>query len=143
MPKFEKLTDYVAPVRSAAAAIPDSAAVTVVAVDASGGFDRVCFIAQLGAFSAGSTFDARILESEATGGTYTAIASSGITQLVSTGAGKTVIIDVPVNNAKPFQKLQATAGVSTVAVAAVAIRYNGSRLLPTADAATIAQNLFV
>lgn len=141
--RIEKLTDYLKPVKSAAAAIPSSAAVTVVAVDASGGFDRVCHIIQLGAFGATSTFDAEITESAATGGTYTLITSSGMAALASTGAGKTVIIDVPVNADKPFQKLRATAGVSTVAVGAVAVMYNGSRLLPTADASTVAENVFV
>jgi len=143
MPRIEKLSDYIKPVKSVASAIPSSAAVTVVAVDASGGFDRVCHILQLGAFGATGTFDAEVTESATSGGTYTLIASSGISALVSTGAGKTVIIDVPVNNSKPFQKIRATAGVSTVAVGGVALMYNGSRVLPTADAATVAENVFV
>lgn len=141
--KIEKLTDYIAPAKSVAAAIPSSAAMTAVAVDCSAGFDRVCHIIQLGAFGATSTFDAEVLESAETGGTYTKITGADMTGLVSTGAGKTVIIDVPVNSDKPFQKLRGTAGVSTVAVSAIALRYNGSRTLPTADVSTIAENVYV
>jgi len=141
--RIERLTDYIKPVKSVAALVPSSTAITATAVDASGGFDRVCHIIQLGAFGATSTFDAEVLESAETGGTYTKITGADMTALVSTGAGKTVIIDVPVNSAKPFQKLRGTAGVSTVGLAAIALMYNGSRILPTDDASTVAENVFV
>ena len=141
--RIERLTDYVKPVKSVAALVPSSTAITATAVDASAGFDRVCHIIQLGAFGATSTFDAEVLESAATGGTYTKITGADMTGLVSGGAGKTVIIDVPVNSAKPFQKLRGTAGVSTVGLAAIALMYNGSRTLPTDDDSAVAENVFV
>ena len=141
--RIERLTDYVKTVKSVAAAIPSSAAITATAVDASGGFDRARHVIQLGAFGATSTFDAEVLESAATGGTYTKITGADMTVLASTGAGKTIIIDVPVNSAKPFQKLRGTAGVSTVALAATCDLYNGSRTLPTADDSAVAENVFV
>ena len=141
--RIERLTDYIKPVKSVAALVPSSTAITVTVVDASAGFDRVCHIIQLGAFGATGTFDAEVLESAETGGTYTKITGADMTVLASGGAGKTVIIDVPVNSAKPFQKLRGTAGVSTVGLAAIALMYNGSRTLPTADASTVAENVFV
>lgn len=141
--RIEKLTDYIKPVKSVAAAIPSSTAIIATAVDASAGFDRVCHVIQLGAFGAISTFDAEVLQCATAGGTFTKITGADMTGLVSTGAGKTIIIDVPVNSSYPFQKLRGTAGVSTVAVAAIAMMYNGSRTLPTADASTVAENVFV
>jgi len=140
--KIERLTDYVSTRKSVAAAIPSSAAITATAVDAQG-FDRARHVIQLGAFGATSTFDAEVLESATTGGTYTKISGADMTGLVSTGAGKAVIIDVTVNSAKPFQKLRGTAGVSTVALAAICDLYNGSRTLPADDDTSIAENVFV
>ena len=81
-------------------AIPASG---IIAVDAQG-FDRVCHVIQLGTMASGGGFDAEITESATAGGTYTLIASSGMTAVTAANAKKVILIDVPVNSAKPFRR---------------------------------------
>jgi hypothetical protein len=131
MPKFEKLSYYVAPAVSVVPGTKSTGAITATAVNASGGFDRVLHVIQLGAFATSAQFDAEIVESATSGGTYTMITSSGMTAVTAAAANKIVLIDVPVNNAKPFQKVRSTATTQTVGVSVVAIRYNGTRPLGT------------
>lgn len=131
MPKFERLSYYVNPQLAIAPASLATAAATAVAVDASGGFDRVCHIINVGTITTtGGSFDAEITESATSGGSYTLIASSGMVAVTNANQNKVILIDVPVNNAKPYQKIRATS-VKTVLASAVAICYNGTRPLGT------------
>ena len=131
MPKIEKLSYLVNPQMGIVPASVTTGAVTAVAVDASGGFDRVCHIITVGAFTTGGTFDAEITQCDTSGGTYTLIASSGMVALTAASASKVILIDVPVSGSKPYQKIRATVA-KTVLVGAVSICYNGTRPLGTA-----------
>jgi hypothetical protein len=106
----------------------------IVAVDGQG-FDRVCHNILTGTMAAGAGFDAEITESATAAGSYTLIANSGMAAIVgSTGAKKIIMIDVPVNSAKPFQKIRATAsttGTTLVSLSAIALCYGGSGTKPT------------
>lgn len=116
-------------------------AITAVAVDATG-FDRVRYAVEVGAFGASAGFDAEITESATSGGTYTIIASSGMTAITAAAANKVVMIDVPVNSSKPFQKVRSTATTQTVGVSAVALCYGGSGTKPTTEE-DATQSIFV
>lgn len=142
MPKIEKLSYLVNPQVSIVPGSKSTGAITPTVVDASGGYDRVCHVIQLGAFGTNAGFDAEITESATSGGSYTLIASSGMTAVTGSAANKIVLIDVPVNNAKPFQKVRSTANTAAIGVSCVAIAYNGTRPLGKAvdDAA---QDVFV
>lgn len=131
MPKFEKLSYYVNPQM---AVVPGSKTngITAVAVDASGGYDRVLFVIPLGSFGTSAGFDAEITESATSGGTYTLIASSGMALVTASAANKVILIDVPVNSSKPFLKIRSTATTAAVGMGAVALCYNGTRPLGTA-----------
>lgn len=132
MPKFEKLTYYVEPQVSVVPGSKNAGAVTPVVVDGSGGFDRVRHTISLGAFGTSAGFDAEVVESASSGGTYTLIAGSGITLATGAKANKLIVIDVPVNSAKPYQKLRATVSTAAVGVSAIADLYNGTRSLGSA-----------
>lgn len=142
MPKIEKLSYYVNPQVSVVPGTKSTGAISATVVDASGGYDRVAHIIQLGAFGSGAGFDAEVVESATSGGTYTLVTGSGMAAVTASAANKLVILDVPVNNAKPFQKVRSTASTQTVGVSVVAIAYNGTRNLgKTLDDA--AQEIFV
>ena len=94
------------------------------------GFDRVCHVIAIGAAGGASTFDYKVQESAASGGTYSDVADADLTQVAATGASKVYAIDVPVNSAKPYQKAVASVGTATFANAAVAVLYEGSGTYP-------------
>lgn len=130
MPKLEKLSYYVNPQVSVIPGSKSTGAITPSVVDASGGYDRVVHVIALGAFGTSAGFDAEVTESATSGGTYTLIASSGMTLVTSAaGANKLFLLDVPVNPSKPYQKLRSTATTAAVGMSAVAICYNGTRAL--------------
>ena len=131
MPKLTNLSYYVNPQTAVVPGTKSTGAITATVVDASGGFDRVLHVIELGSFGTSAGFDAEITESATSGGSYTLIASSGITAVTAADANKVVLIDVPVNNAKPFQKIRSTASTAAIGVSAVALCYSGSRLLGT------------
>lgn len=113
-------------------ATKSTGAITPIVVDGSG-FDRIRYVVELGAFGASAGFDAEITESATSGGTYTIIASSGMTAVTAAAASKVVLIDVPVNGSKPFQKVRATATTQTVGMSAIALCYAGSGTKPTTE----------
>jgi hypothetical protein len=115
--------------------------ITATAVDGSG-FDRVAHVIQLGSFGTSAGFDAEITESATSGGSYTLIASSGMTAVTASAANKVVLIDVPVNSAKPFQKIRSTAATAAIGVSVVALCYMGSGSKPT-TAEDVAQSVYV
>ena len=129
MPKIEKLSAYVEPQAAVVPASVSAGAISVVAVDASGGYDRAQFILSLGAFGTSAGVDCEITESATSGGAYTLIASSGITAVTAAAANKLIIVDVPVNNAKPYLKLRGTVTTAAVALGAICNTYNGTRSL--------------
>lgn len=129
MPKLERLDYYVEPQMSVVPGSKSAGAITPVAVDASGGYDRVRHTIALGAFGTSAGFDAEVTESASSGGTYTLITGSGITLATAAKANKLIVIDVPVNSAKPYQKLRATATTAAVGMSAIADCYNGTRSL--------------
>jgi hypothetical protein len=141
MPKFEKLSYYVVP---QASIVPGSKTngITAVAVNGSIGVDRVLHVIQLGSFGTNAAFDAEVVESATEGGAYTLVASSGLTAITAANANKVVLIDVPVNSAKPFQKIRSTAATAAIGVSAVALCYNGTRPLGTA-LTDVCQDVFV
>ena len=132
MPKLEKLSYYVNPQVAVVPVSAGTGAITPVAVDASAGFDRAQFILALGAFGTNGGVDCEITESATAGGTYTLISSSGMTAVTAAAANTLVIIDVPVNTAKPYLKLRGTVSTAAVALSAVCNVYNGTRNLGTA-----------
>jgi len=119
-----KIVQSVAPVTS-------NTALTATEIDCTG-FDRVCHIINVGAMTAGGTFDYKVQEDSATGmATAADITGAALTQvLAATGANKVYAIDIPVNPAKPFQKAVAACGTANVTVGAIAILYEGSGTFP-------------
>jgi len=119
-----KIVQSVAPVTS-------NTALTATEIDCTG-FDRVCHIINVGAMTAGGTFDYKVQEDSATGmATAADITGAALTQvLAATGANKVYAIDIPVNPAKPFQKAVAACGTANVTVGAIAVLYEGSGTFP-------------
>jgi len=119
-----KIVQSVAPVTS-------NTALTATEIDCTG-FDRVCHIINVGAMTAGGTFDYKVQEDSATGmATAADITGAALTQvLAATGASKVYAIDIPVNPAKPFQKAVAACGTANVTVGAIAVLYEGSGTFP-------------
>ena len=116
-------------------------AITPTVVDGHG-FDRVQYVVEVGAFATNAQFDAEITESATSGGSYTLITGSGMTAITAANANKVILIDVPVNGSKPYQKIRATATTQTVGMSAVALCYGGSGTKPT-SAEDSAQSVFV
>jgi hypothetical protein len=131
-------------VESQVAVVPgtkSTGAITAVAVDGNG-FDRIRYAVQLGAYGASASFDAEITESATSGGSYTLITGSGMTAATAAKANTIILIDVPVNGAKPYQKIRATATTQTVGMSAVALCYGGSGTKPTTEEDS-AESIFV
>ena len=119
--------------KALAAHIGTAGTMTATAVNASG-YDRVLYVVQTGAATATATLDCKMSESATTGGTYANVAASALTQVADTGGGQMHTIDVPVNAAKPFQKLVLVTGTAAFVNAAVAILYGGNHQVPTQGA---------
>lgn len=142
MPKIEKLTYLVNPQVAVVPGSKSTGAITPTVVDLTGGYDRAAHFIQVGSFGTNASFDAEITECATSGGTYTIIAGSGMTAITASAANKVVVIDVPVNTSKPYQKVRATATTAAINVSALAVGYNGTRNLgKTVDDA--AQEIFV
>ena len=139
---MEHMHEYVKTVAAIVPAIPESGAFTATEVDTTGGYDRIQFIVQTGAVSAGSTLTCKVQNAITSGGTLADVTSAALVALDSSDASKVFVIDVPVSNSRPFYKLVGTAGVSTVAVSAVANLYKGTKTLPP-DAAFATQLIVV
>lgn len=116
--------------KALAAHVGTAGLMTATAVDATG-YQRVMYVIQLGAAANTATFDCKMGESATTGGSYANVAASALTQVIDTGGGTLHTIDVPVNTAKPFQKLYCVTGTAAFVNAAIAILYSGSHATPT------------
>jgi len=114
---------------------------TPVEVDGSG-FDRACFVVQRGTQTGGTknTLRTSLYHSATTGGTYT-LASGTLGTMANTTSNKAYQLEFAVTAAKPFLKLYGTgggSGTATMACAAVAVLYRGSRALPPTQDVTVA-----
>ena len=127
---MEHVHEYVKTVKAIAPAIPSSTAFTATEVVATGGYDRIQFVISTGAIAATSTLSCKVQNSVTSGGTLADVASAALAALDSGDAGKIFVIDVPVSNTRPYYKLAGTAGVSTVALSAVANLYKGTKTGP-------------
>ena len=141
MAYLKQLSRLVEPQVAVVPGSKSTGAITAVAVDGQG-FDRIQHVIALGSYGTGASFDAEITESATSGGSYTLIATSGLTPVTAANANKVVLIDVPVNGAKPFQKIRATASTAAIGMSAVALCYRGSGVKPT-TAEDAAQSIFV
>ena len=115
---------------------------TPVAVDLSGGYDRAMIIVSRGGLTATNIegmITASVWESASSAGTYTIISGSLGTSgsLLGTAPSNdntALLIDVPVNGAKPFLKVYGTAaytaGTAEPQVAALVLGYRGTKLSP-------------
>ena len=114
-----------------APAAPASGAFTGVPVDATG-YNRASFVFSLGTPPAAASLDAKVWESATSGGTYTSRASAALTQITS-GAGSniTAVIEVVVDQTKPWVQVSGAVGSSIWPVAAVCVLDTPSRKPPT------------
>jgi hypothetical protein len=110
---------------------------TMTAIEVDGrGYDRVLYIIDLGVATGGGLFDGKIQEAATSGGGLTDISGSALTQVTkAAGDNKVELIDVPVNPAKPFQKILAVTTTAAFPNAVVALCYKGSRLNPPTQVA--------
>lgn len=86
---------------------------------------RIFAIVQVGVFGASATVDAQLQASATSGGAYTLITGTAITQLLAAGGnGKVVIIELKAETLAalgvgPFVKLQITVGTAATLVSGV------------------------
>lgn len=132
-----KLKDGIETVIAVPAKNHSTGAITVSAVDASGGYGRARITMVFGAFGSNAGISLSVTEGVTAGATFTVISGSAASLVTGSGANKVLVIDVPVSNAKPFLKVKGTAGTSTVLMGAVADLYNGTRLMPPANSSII------
>jgi len=103
------LTENVKQISAYPAVTLASAATTLgAAVDCSG-YDKVTYILDTGTFTGAScAADVKIVESAASGGTYSDIVGAVFVQVVAANDVATYVGRVHVNPAKPFQKVSIT-----------------------------------
>ena len=105
------------------------------------GYDRVCFVVQRGS-QAGATKNTlltKLWNAGTTAGTYATVAGT-LGTMANTSSDKAYQLDFAINGARPFMKLYGTgggAGTSTMACAALAVLYRGSRQLPPTQDQTV------
>ena len=113
---------------------------TPVEIDATG-FDRACFVVQRGSQTGATknTLRTSLYHAGTTAGTY-ALASGTLGTMANTTSNKAYQLEFSINASKPFLKLYGTGGgtgTATMACAAVAILYRGSRALPPTQDVTV------
>lgn len=132
---MHKLT-YEMQIARAVAPATSNTTFTGIEVNATG-YDRACYVINVGAMTNTATLDAYCTESATTGGSFANTSTSdALTQVADTGGAKLYIIDHPVNSAKPFLKLAMAAGTANVVASAICILYNGTRIKPPTQNAT-------
>lgn len=91
------------------------------------GYDRVQYIAALGTATAGGLFDMKVTDCDVSGGTYADMSSAALTQVTkAAGDGKTEVIDVKINPARPFHKIVAVTTTAAFPNGVVGRGYHGS-----------------
>jgi hypothetical protein len=128
---MKRFNDY-ATTACAIAPLTSSAAMTGLAVNATGA-KRARFVFVFGTGSADAKFDAKIWNAATSGATYTSMASAVLVQ-VSSGAGlnNCAIIDVLVDQDKPWLKMSGGVTSSNYPVAAIVDIYRPDRAPLTA-----------
>lgn len=120
LPQKYKVVPAVVPTAGAVAAM------TATVVDGTG-FERVMFIDSTGAAATGATRTFKIQSSATSGGSYTDVSNAALTnQTAAANASKIHILDMPINDAKPFMKVVGSVGTDTFANGVVAVLYNGT-----------------
>lgn len=114
----DKIKQVLACVPSAGAAT----AMTAVVVDGTG-YNRALYTLATGAQATGGTMTLKITESDASGGSYADITSAALANLGASSGSKVYTLDIPVNPAKPFQKIAGTIGTDTIANAIICTLY--------------------
>lgn len=122
-------------VKASAPHIGTAGTMTATAVDGTG-FDRACFIIEIGAMENTATLNAQITDCATTGGSYANTAGTALTEVADTGGGTIHTIDIPVKAARPFMKTLIVTGTAAAVNSAVCILYKGSRIQGVATGAT-------
>ena len=122
---MENIDDYV---KFAKAIVPihgtTDNATTATVVDASG-YNRAAFIIETGAMDALNVFEMEVTQSASSGGTYTLVSDSALTDIESTaGASSLFLIDMAVDSDYPYLKLRGTCGTARGLIAAICCLYN-------------------
>jgi len=125
---------------AAVANLATSGSWTPIEVDGRG-FDRACWAVQrqTQAGATKNTLRTSLYNSATTGGTY-AIVAGCLGTMANTTSSKTYQLEFRIDGTRPFMKLYGTgggAGTSTMACAALAILYRGSRSLPPTQDLTV------
>ena len=108
---------------------------TPVEVDARG-WDRACFVFNLGTAAADGTYDAKIQKAATTGGALADVTDAALAQVTkAAGDGKIEVIDIPVPGDKPFLKVTATTATGAFPNAIICVLYNGSGWRPATQSA--------
>jgi phage terminase large subunit GpA-like protein len=134
MSSYIKVAQSISPL-SIGTASGENASATETAVDGRG-FSRVLHILNVGTMGDKNIL-ASVWESATSSGTYTKVASTNTTISTNAGASEVYLWEVPVNVAKPYQKLLTTAGSGFAEIGGVAILFGGSRTLPPTQENTV------
>lgn len=134
---METLTSYVKVAQSLSPLSVASGGATETAVDCRG-FSRACHVLNVGTMGgASAAVYASVWECATADGTYTVISGTKTTVANSAGASEPYIIEVPVNVAKPYQKMITTAGAAWSELGGIALLFGGSNLLPPSQTNTV------
>ncbi len=118
MKKFIDVSDT----KQALAPLTSSAAMTAIPLNCTG-YGRVKYTFNLGTSLAGGSFNASIFNASTSGATFTAITSGSLAVISSVSTPCVAVIDVPVDNAKPWQEVSAAVANSDIPVSCVAELY--------------------
>ncbi len=119
-----KITQAISPLSNAAGAVAGTS------IDARG-FDRVCFVMEIGTMAnAGATMVYAVDQNDTSGTSGAQISGTLSTIAATSGASESYPVDVAVDPDTPFLTLKSTAGTGWVEVGGTAILYNGSGLYP-------------
>ncbi len=133
---MEELFAYVKPVMSVAPLSGSDAAITATAVDGRG-YSRCAHVLLVGAVGTDAGLSCSVTESASSSGTYAQQSTTAaLTAIGTSGAAKVYLLDVPINSAKPYQKLYGTAGTAAILHGAVALLYGQNGVRPDPNLAT-------
>lgn len=135
---MEELFAYVKPVMSIAPLSGSDAAIVPTAVDGRG-YSRCAHVVLVGAVGTDGGLSCAVTESATSGGVYAQqTTTAALTDIGTAGAAKVYLLDVPINSAKPYQKLYGTAGTAAVLHGAIALLYGKNGVLADPNLATFA-----
>lgn len=135
---MEELFAYVKPVMSIAPISGSDAAIVATAVDGRG-YGRCAHIFLVGAVGTDGGVSCSVTECITADGTFAQQSTTAaLTDIGTAGAAKVYLLDVPINSAKPYQKLYGTAGTAAVLHGAVALLYGRNGVQADPNLATFA-----